>query len=494
MQIIFGIDAAEQKKNRQVPVMWDSDKLVNGHTLLVGMSGSGKTYTLRKMISHMLQSCGSHIPRIHIFDVHGDLSIPGASEVRFSERTNYGLNPLRVNPDPHFGGVRKRVQSFLATMNRSMRQTGPKQEACLRNVLNDVYAQYGFRQEDPSTWIVEEGAAVVMTDGNDDRLFIDVPKGEKDEAKALGARWSGAPLYSWWVPQIEYQGAITRWPPKLMGRAHPSIRDALRMAQNILQQSFLGSGAEAVTYLEVANRAAQGHRKKVIQALRRGQSQFDEEAEKAELDKSKRKAIDSYTAYIDAITTGKELDSLMRYDSTDVLKSVVDRLQNLEAIGIFKSGIPPFDPTNPVWRYNIHALSMEERKLIVLFRLEELFLAAVERGEQDHIVDVVILDEAHIYADDDPESPINRIAKEARKFGLMLVAASQSPTHFPEDFVASVATKIVLGIDEMYWRQSATKLRLREDALAWVTPTKTMLVQLKMKGETQNDWFWCTIA
>lgn len=184
----------------------------------------------------------------------------------------------------------------------------------------------------------------------------------------------------------------------------------------------------------------------------------------------------------------------MRYDSTDVLKSVVDRLQNLEAIGIFKSGIPPFDPTNPVWRYNIHALSMEERKLIVLFRLEELFLAAVERGEQDHIVDVVILDEAHIYADDDPESPINRIAKEARKFGLMLVAASQSPTHFPEDFVASVATKIVLGIDEMYWRQSATKLRLREDALAWVTPTKTMLVQLKMKGETQNDWFWCTIA
>ena len=33
-----------------------------------------------------------------------------------------------------------------------------------------------------------------------------------------------------------------------------------------------------------------------------------------------------------------------------------------------------------------------------------------------------------------------------------------------------------------------------EDALAWVTPTKTMLVQLKMKGETQNDWHWCSIA
>nr|WP_314561565.1 hypothetical protein [uncultured Pseudomonas sp.] len=86
--------------------MLDSDKLVNGPALLAGMSGSGRTYTLRRMISHVLQSCGGHIPGIHLFDVHGDLSISGASEVLFSERTNSGLNPLRANPDPHFGGVR----------------------------------------------------------------------------------------------------------------------------------------------------------------------------------------------------------------------------------------------------------------------------------------------------------------------------------------------------------------------------------------------------
>lgn len=95
------------------------------------------------MTSHMLQSCGRHIPRIHIFDVHCDLSIPRASEVRFSERTNYGLNPLHVNPDLHYGGMRKCVRSFLAAMKYSMCQMGPRQEACLRNVLNDVYAQYG---------------------------------------------------------------------------------------------------------------------------------------------------------------------------------------------------------------------------------------------------------------------------------------------------------------------------------------------------------------
>lgn len=90
MQIRFGLNALELKKHNQVQVIWDSEKLVNGHTLLVGMSGAGKTFLLRKMISHMLQTSGSSVPRIHVFDIHGDLEIPGASEVRFSERSNWG--------------------------------------------------------------------------------------------------------------------------------------------------------------------------------------------------------------------------------------------------------------------------------------------------------------------------------------------------------------------------------------------------------------------
>ncbi|HBP6530837.1 TPA: ATP-binding protein, partial [Pseudomonas aeruginosa] len=141
-----------------------------------------------------------------------------------------------------------------------------------------------------------------------------------------------------------------------------------------------------------------------------------------------------------------------------------------------------------------NALSMEERKLFVLFKLEELFQAAVQRGVQDEIVEVIVLDEAHIYADDDAESIINTIAKEARKFGVALFCASQSPTHFTSDFIASVGTKIVLGIDEGYWKQSATKMRLAEEALAWVQATRTMLVQLKSKGSTKNDWAWTIIS
>lgn len=494
MQIRFGYEMAKWKKNEKAPVVWDSDLMVNGHVLLIGMSGSGKTYTLRKMIYHMLQSAGADLPRIHIMDVHGDIEVEGASSVLFSEQTHYGLNPLRINPDPHFGGVRKRIQSFLSTMNKSMRAMGPKQEACLRNILTDIYEAYGFKMDDYTTWRVDSDTAIPLTDGDPNKLFIDVPLHEKDEAKALGARWAPPPCRSWWVPVDQYTGAITRWPPKLVGRTHPTVKDALRMAQNLLQMSFLGTGAEAVSYLEVANKAAAAYRKKIISSLRKGETKLNEDELTDELEKAKQKAIDAYTNYAHSIATGAELRQLMKYDSTDVLKSVVDRLTNLDASGIFKGVQPPFDPACPIWHYNIHALSMVERKLFVLFRLEEIFLAAVQRGQQDKIRDVIILDEAHIYADDDEENIINSIALEARKFGVALIAASQAPNHFTQDFITSVATKVILGVDEGYWKGAATKMRLKEEALAWVTHHVTMLVQMKRKGENKNEWIWTVIG
>ncbi|KPY55683.1 DUF5710 domain-containing protein [Pseudomonas amygdali] len=486
MKINFGQDAGQKTRGEVVTVTWDSQMAVNGHQLMCGMTGAGKTFTLRKMVQQMRRTSDRSL-RIHVMDVHGDIEIQDASTVMFSEQTNWGMNPLRVNEDPHFGGVRKRVQGFIATINRVMRQLGPKQEAALRNILYDIYTRHGFKQDDPSTWSVEEDAAQLLSDGSDGRLYIDVPKAEKDEAKGLGARWDGS-LFCWWVPTDDYTGGITRWPPKTLNRTHPSISDALRMARHIYQMSFLGTGIEAITALEIANRAAGAYQRKLLESLRRGEKGFVDEKLSADLEKAKKKSVDAFAAYADAIVTGRELGDLMKYDSTDVLKSVVDRLENLNAIGIFKATPPPFDPAAQVWRYNIKALSVEERKLFVLFKLSEIFEAAVQRGEQADICEVVILDEAHIYADDDPENIINTIAKEARKFGLALICASQSPTHFTEDFIAAVATKIILGIDEMYWRGSVSKMGVSLDQLAWIRPQSSMLVQLKTKGATKNEW------
>ena len=181
----------------------------------------------------------------------------------------------------------------------------------------------------------------------------------------------------------------------------------------------------------------------------------------------------------------------MKYDSKDVLKSVCERIENLTAIGIFKSTPPPFDNKNNIWRYDIKALSMDEKKLFVNFLLEDIFMRSKARGVQSGIKEMIVLDEAHIFFNDDPENIINIIAKEARKFGLSLVCASQSPEHFSSDFIGSVGTKLILGLDQTVWDITERKLKINKKALEYITPQKNMLIQIKNKGELRNSFLFC---
>lgn len=127
--------------------------------------------------------------------------------------------------------------------------------------------------------------------------------------------------------------------------------------------------------------------------------------------------------------------------------------------------------------------------MFVLFRLHEIFADAIERGEQTELRDVVVLDEAHLYVDSDDSNILNTLAREARKFGVAIIAANQN-ADLPDGFLSSLATKIVLGIDEMYWRQAETKMRIDQRLLAWVKAREFMAVQLKENGSTRSEWRW----
>lgn len=485
MQVHWGTDAG-----KKTPVLWDASRVVNGHLMMMGMSGAGKTFQLRKIIREMRASAPPEQGlRIRIFDVHGDIEIEGASTVVYSEQTEYGLNPLAINPDPDYGGVRKRIQNVIATINKTSRELGGKQEAVLRNILLDLYAQHGFKVNDPSTWRVDPTADAEPEVSADGRLYLDVSIDEKDEAKSYGARWDGD-RKCWWIAADAYTGPITKWLPKRAGRRNPTMADALRQANKILRQSFTGTNQEAINNLEAYNRATRNYQAKVIAATKKGEKLAEDEKLKGELEKSGQKAIDSFATYVESIKTGRELDDLLKYDSVDVLKSVVDRLDNLLGIGIFKNRLPPHDPSAVVWRDHIKALSKDEQKLFVLFSLQEIFYNAVQRGETPYIKDVIIVDEASNFFDDSDDNILNTIALEARKFGVALICVSQSPKHFTEDFIASVGAKIVLGIDEQFWEASTKKLRLTTDALKWIRLKERALIQIKQAGEARNDWRW----
>lgn len=486
MKLLLGYDSFAKRRGEDAPVLIDTDTAVNGHILMMGMSGSGKTHNLRKLLQQMMAQ-GQRDLVAHVFDVHGDIDIPGADTIMLSEVGSFGINPFILNTDLHEGGVRKRIQAFINIIRRTSYVLGDKQEAVLRNLLMDVYAAKGFSMTDPSTW----DAAIPTDEAPDENetLFLEVPYDEKDEAKALGARWSNDPK-GWYIKAGQYHGEITRWPPRRAGtagnRTYPTLNDLIELANRKVRETHFGVGGETLRAMTALSSAAAkfnalSRRLKTNPAI--GPAAEEEKAKVERAADAVRGAMEAYLAAPHA-----EGDDDMRYGNLDVLKSVVEKLENLKASGIFKNRRMEFAANSQVHRYHIKSLSDDEQKMFVLFTLERMFEDAKRRGACGYIRDVIILDEAAKFFDDSETNILNIMAREARKFGISMVCASQAPTHFSDDFISSVATKIILGIDEMFWDASARKLRVPLEDMKWVKPRELMLAQVKQHGAAKSGW------
>lgn len=434
MKILLGHDDYLLTQGRNVPIYYDLKTLINAHMLIMGKTGMGKTTFLCDFIQQM--SLINNPPQIHVIDVHGDIDIKNASSVRFSESTNYGLNPFIVSPDPHFGGVRKRIQDFISTIN-NCRPIGSRQETVMRHLITDLYAANGFFVDNHKSWSLEDGNL------------------------------------------------------RKYAKKYPTIDDACRFAFGKLKQLIIGSDTQAGKALENLNKTTNKiFRNSKLLNKPDGENNADlmEKALNYREDAKKY-----FINYVESIETGKELEDLIKYESKEVLKSVVERFDSLKATGIFKNTPAPFDQNSFVWQYNITALREDEKRMFVEFRLQEIFTSAMEKGhvgnnDSNLLRDVIFLDEAHLFFSDDKDNILNTISKEGRKFGLGLICASQSPNHFSEDFFSNVATKVILGIDQMYWDNLVRKMKIEPKLLKYIKPFNVIGVQMSNKAETSSKF------
>lgn len=106
MKHIFGLNKYlyRQKKSHQ-PIVINSQDLINGPLLLTGMSGMGKSYQAQRLLASAIQQN----LEVDIFDVHNELDQPYAVSALYSESTQLGCNLLTLCPEPHSGGIRRRI-------------------------------------------------------------------------------------------------------------------------------------------------------------------------------------------------------------------------------------------------------------------------------------------------------------------------------------------------------------------------------------------------
>ena len=438
MEHLFGLNEyLYRQQQKEQPVVWRPADLINAHILVTGMSGVGKSFQLRTLA----RSAAAQGVEVDIFDVHDELAIPEASVARFSEATGYGYNPLVLNPDPHSGGVRKRINELVKLVG-GQRALGVKQEAALRNLLEDVYFLNGCYADNPGSWA----------------------KKQIDESRRREL-----------VRSRRYDE---------LRQYYPTVEDLLSYADRKLKALFLGSDSKAVTALDAVNRQAAAIQRLTNRYQRPGNSDEDRERLERQLDQAKENAVDAFARYVRSIESGRELSDVLKYSSRDVLQSVVERLKNLNASGIFRANPPPFGDA-PVRCYQIKSLSLDEQRVFVASRLESMFRRRKDAGTVDRVVQAALIDEAHKFIDDDPDNPVNVVLKEGRKFGLAIWAASQSPTHFSEDFLANVGTTLLLGIHPMYWDMACRKLRIEPKVLKFIRPRKVAAIKMQGIGTTE---------
>lgn len=418
-------------QGRRESISWAPDRTINGHGLIVGASGVGKTHRLRIIAERLAHEYGS---RVIILDVHGDIRVPGEQRVEFTESSRFGLNPLKINPDKNSGGVRRRIRTFLSMLKRTSVALGIRQEAALTRLLEDLYTRNGY---DPADWRT-------------------------------------------WDPRTN---------PNVRGRAAhhgvgPNISDLKKFTAYKLKQLKTGAGGEA---FQAFNELA-----KAVKAVNKQSLKNSEDDKKDELDpkleKLRLKAIETYSAAMNAMKTGDELNDLIRYSDVATLSSVLDRVDHLDKAGIFKDHPPPMDENAAIHVYDIHSIGRDEQKMFLEILLEELWLEAKAAGQTSKPNTFIIIDEASIFVSDDPEHILNILIREARKFGIGILFASQSINHFSEDVLANVGVKLILGVDQMFVASMARMLRVDAKLIDAIKPRVTALVQTKVAGDHRNDF------
>jgi len=427
-----------RQKRVDTPVCYDPQDLINPHLLICGMSGTGKSYQALRFLASAAQSG----IEIDVFDAHDELDqIPGAKACLFSQATQYGFNPLVLDTDPHTGGVDRQVSFFLGLIKSITPQFGIKQEAALRYLLVDTYAQAGISQGNRASWqkrIISESTRTTLIERQDYAALRD------------------------YYPTLEDLRAYTR-------------RKVIALT--------LGSDNPCVTAFDSLTKM-----KRKLDALEKklGKAVLDEDIAKLreQIEDQKQVCKESYGDFIDSMETGREIDDILKYDSVDVLTSVMQRLSVLAATGILSANEPPFG-SSKVRVHQIKSCTHEQQVLYVKLRLQSIFdklkrLGPVKPGE---VRQIVFLDEAHKYFNNEPDDIINIIAREARKFGLGLWCASQQPTAFPESFLTNVGATMLLGIHTSYWKRAASMFRVSEAELRSVKPKEIMAIKMLREGQ-----------
>lgn len=145
------------KNLKKDQVYLEMERVPNFNLMFIGNSGSGKTFSIRQMIANYWRAGVTVV----IPDTQEDLG-PGSgyeevpdsafNHVTFAyERGEAYFNPLQIEPINH-RGFYAAIQRTVQAVKYRHKTIGIHQQVLLKQLLREIYRQFGIVQNDPSTW------------------------------------------------------------------------------------------------------------------------------------------------------------------------------------------------------------------------------------------------------------------------------------------------------------------------------------------------------
>ena len=398
---------------REKRYVWTPDEEMNPHLILCGTSGSGKSFMLRLIID-FLRRANKHV---HVIDLHGDLSIPGENAMQFGgNQRSYGINPFEFDTNINMGpGAQIPVIKgmFKATYMKNM---GGMQEPIIERLVDDTYREKGLYKDRPETWMVDD--VKERTPSLEDMLalvneIIDhVTSGFGEFKDVLTARGK----------ELSKLAAILDDPGK--EKKHDEAREKIALIKSDLLE--ICEGYIDHLYLQ-ADSPKHGVDEKELLSHRVDLKFYSQ--------KSVVRTLQSIAVYI---------ESLMQHEA-------------------FNPNPPPVQPG--INRWNLQYMDDSIRPFFVETLVSKVFRAVRARGEYRNLPDkhkenrgkgvdtVIVVDEYQTMLPtrtqdrENPNHPINKVALEARKYGLGIVVVTQSPAVIPQKMFTAVNKKVVLRLE-----------------------------------------------
>lgn len=132
-------------------VGWWPEGEINPFLSISGVSGSGKTEAIKKIVNQLLLQA---MP-VLLIDFHGDIKVPYLSDVLISSGSDsvMGLNPLTIERlDHRKKGLYEHREAAVSMLKRAVPALSAKQRFLLSSALETAYVTVGIEDHNPRTW------------------------------------------------------------------------------------------------------------------------------------------------------------------------------------------------------------------------------------------------------------------------------------------------------------------------------------------------------